>query len=169
MQEEIDIRYTLAEDEAYLRKWMAIPSVLDFFPMNTEKEVDDAIKAWMSFCRYKASLTATYNQIPIGMATLFLMPYRKVAHHAFFKVVVDPEHQKKGVGTSLIRNIKHLAKNYFHLERLYVEVFEDNPLLKILEKEGFTIYGVEEGYVKREEVYLSKILLQLDLAKQGSP
>ena len=52
------------------------------------------------------------------------MPYKKVAHHCLFKIVVDPKHQRKGIGRALLKNLKHLAKTYFHLELMHIEVFE---------------------------------------------
>lgn len=164
--ENFNIRYTYVTDITYLKDWLMQPSVLQWFPMTTEKEVDDAAQCWMGFCRYSASLTATVNNRPCGIGALFLMPYRKVAHHAFMKIVVDPAHQNQGIGTALIRNLKHLAKEYFPLDLLHTEVFEGNPLISLLEKQGFSVYGVQENYAKIDHKYLSRILYEIDLREQ---
>ena len=105
-----DIRYTYVTDISYLRQWIRSPGMLQWFPMTEEKEVEDALQCWIGFCRWSCSITATVNHIPCGIGTLFLMPYKKVAHHCLFKVIVDPNFQKKGIGNALIRNLKHLAK-----------------------------------------------------------
>jgi putative acetyltransferase len=131
--------------------------------MSDEKEVEDAVQCWIGFCRYSCSLTATVNGEPCGIGTLFLMPYRKVAHHCLFKVIVDPKYQKQGVGTSLIKNLKHLAKNYFKLELMHIEVFEGNPLIPILKKLDFHEFARQERFVKEGDQYLTRVLLESNL------
>ncbi|MFS8563575.1 MAG: GNAT family N-acetyltransferase [Rhabdochlamydiaceae bacterium] len=78
------------------------------------------------------------------------MPYKKVAHHCLAKVIVDPKWQRQGIGSSLVRNLKHLAKNYFRLEMMDIEVFEGNPLIELLQKEGFHEVFRQEKFVKEE-------------------
>lgn len=157
-----DIRYTHITDELYLKEWLSIEQVQTWFPISTEKELEGAVQCWVGFARYNASLTATINGMPCGMATLFLMPYRKVAHHALFKLVVAPQYQRLGIGTALLRNIIHLAKTYFHLDFIHTEVFEGNPLIHLLEQQGFTVYGRQEDYVKENGVYRARILYETE-------
>jgi len=157
---EFDIRYTYLTDAPYLREWLMKPEVLHWFPMSNEKEIDDAVQCWIGFCRYSCSLTATIGGTPCGIGTLFLMPYRKVAHHCLFKLVVDPVYQRKGIGSSLVRNLKHLAKNYFHLELIHIEVFEGNPLIPFLKKFDFKEFARQDGFVKEKDQYLGRVLLE---------
>jgi len=157
---DFDIRYTYLTDAQYLREWLMQPQVEHWFPVSGEKEIEDAIQCWIGFCRFSCSLTATIDGVPCGIGTLFLMPYRKVAHQCLFKLVVDPAHQRKGIGTSLLKNLKHLAKNQFHLELMYIEVFEGNPLISILHKFKFTEFARQENYVKENDKYLARILLE---------
>jgi RimJ/RimL family protein N-acetyltransferase len=158
-----DIRYTYLTDMTYLRQWINSPGTLQWFPMTTEKEVEDALQCWIGFCRWSSSLTATVNHVPCGIATLFLMPYRKVAHHCLFKVIVDPHWQKKGIGQSLVKNLKHLAKNYFQLETIATEVFEGNPIISILKKDGFEEVFRQEKYVKEQKGYKARIFMEAKL------
>src|ERR1051325_11627238 len=125
---EFDIRYTHIDDAILLRSWLNEPEVLQWFPMRTSIELENAIRVWMGFCRVSSSLTAVFRNEPVGIGTLFLMPYRKTAHHCLFKMVVNPQFQRRGIGTSLLRNLKHLAKNYFHLTLMHIEFFEGNPI-----------------------------------------
>lgn len=155
-----DLRYTYVTDAQPLKEWLSVPGMLHWFPMSDEKEVEDAIQCWIGFCRYSCSLTATIDGVPCGMGTLFLMPYRKVAHHCLFKVIVDPKYQRKGIGTSLVKNLKHLAKNYFKLELIHIEVFEGNPLIPILHKLHFHEFARQERFVKEGDRYLARILLE---------
>ncbi len=156
----LNIRYSFTTDIIYLRQWMKAPSVIQWFPITQENELEDALKCWMNFIRLNVSLTATIGTTPRGIATLFLMPYQKVAHQALFKIVVHPEYQKRGVGSSLIKNIKHLAKNYLNLELLAAEVFENNPLISLLKKESFYELFRQEKYAKIEGNYITRIYME---------
>jgi RimJ/RimL family protein N-acetyltransferase len=156
----LDIRYTYVTDTPYLREWLQLPDVQRWFPVSTEREIEDAVQCWIGFSRYSSSLTATVNGVPCGIGTLFLMPYRKVAHHCLFKIVVNPKYQKKGIGTSLLKNLKHLAKNYFHLELIHIELFEGNPLIRLLGKFDFQEFARQEKYVKDSRGYHSRILYE---------
>lgn len=165
MQElaELDIRYTYVTDTPYLRQWLLDPEVQRWFPVSEEREIEDAVQCWIGFSRYSASLTATVKGAPCGIGTLFLMPYRKVAHHCLFKLVVDPKFQRKGVGSSLLKNLKHLAKNYFHLELMHIEVFEGNPFISLLQKFDFQEFARQEKFVKDSRGYHSRILYESNL------
>ena len=134
-----DIRYTRLLDKTPLKEWVMHPEVLKWFPMNNEKEVDLLLRNWIGYSRFESSLTAIFDHKPIGIATLFLMPYKKVAHESMFKIVVSPEYQRRGIGSSLLKNIKHLAQQRFRLERLHVEVYAENPLIVVLENKGFIL------------------------------
>ncbi len=159
----LDMRYTNLMDSPYLRDWLNSPGMLHWFPMSDEKDVEDALRVWMGFSRFNASLTATINHVPCGIGTLFLMPYRKVAHQCMFKLIVDPKFQRQGIGTSLVKNLKHLAKSYFHLEYMHIEIYEGNPLIALLKKNGFYEFVRQEGFVKEHDQYLARILMECDL------
>jgi putative acetyltransferase len=100
------------------------------------------------------------GDMPIAVGTLFLMPYKKVAHHCSFYLMVDPEHRRKGIGTSMVRNLLHLAKTRFRLESVHAEVFEPSVLQPLLQKLGFEVFAQQEGYVKLENCLRSRVLLE---------
>ena len=156
----MDIRYTYVTDTPYLRQWLMNPDVQKWFPVSEEREIEDAVQCWIGFSRYSSSITATLNGMPVGIGTLFLMPYRKVAHHCLFKLVVDPKFQGRGIGSSLLKNLKHLAKNYFHLEIMHIEIFEGNPFVRLLLKYDFHEFATQEKYVKDNNGYHSRILYE---------
>ncbi|NGX26783.1 MAG: hypothetical protein K940chlam6_00708 [Chlamydiae bacterium] len=160
--EEYDIRHTTVQDMSFLREWFKTKGMLHWYPPEDE-ELENFIRIWIGFCRYNASLTATIKKQPVGMAVLYLMPYRKVAHHAMFQIIVDPEYQKKGVGYSLIRNLKHLGKKNFSLELLHAEVLDVNPIVSLLQKLGFEEFARQEKYVKEKGKYYPRILMECEL------
>lgn len=158
-----DVRYSIVTDLSYLRSWLSTPEVMKWYPPGDEKELENFVQVWIGFCRFSASLTATFEKTPVAMATLFLMPYRKVAHHCMFQIVVDPHFQKKGVGLSLLKNLKHLAKTYFHLEIMHTEIFEGCPAISLFKKTDFRQFAKQENYVKENGKYLSRLLWECDL------
>ncbi len=160
---DFDIRYSTPEDVSDLRKWLSTEGIEHWFPFSDEKEREDFIRVWMGFCRFKATLTATIKGELVGMAVLYLMPYRKVAHQCMFQIVVDPKHQGLGVGRSLVKNLKHLAQSRFHIELMHVEILDTNPMIPLLESLGFTEVCRQQRYVKEGEQYFPRILMECEL------
>ncbi len=146
--EDFDIRYSTLEDLPILQNWFADPIERVPFPFDTDTETEDVLKNWIGFARFKAALTGTLSEVPCAMGTLLLMPYRKVAHHGSFYLIVDPKHRQKGIGTSMVLNLLHLAKTRFSLESISVEIYEPNSILSILEKNRFQLFARQENFVK---------------------
>lgn len=154
-----DIRYSTMEDLSFLSEWFSDPAACDAYPFGFA-EREDALKNWIGFSKFKASLTGVIDGVPCAVGTLFLMPYRKVAHHCSFYLIVDPAHRRKGIGTSMVRNLLHLAKTRFRLESVHVEVYEPSLLLPILEKLKFTLFTRQENFVKIEDSGRARLVLE---------
>lgn len=163
-----DIRYTEPSDVQYLKKWFLDPTVGRWFPMADEVEYEDAAARWVGFCRYKCSLTAVINGEPVGLATLYLQPYKKISHQCEFGIIVGGEHRGKGIGSSLIRNLIHLAKSTFGIELLHLQVYQGNPAVRLYERFGFKQFGFQSHWIKERDeednpfyvgrVFMEKIL-----------
>lgn len=156
----LELRYTTPEDAAFLREWLAEPGILTAFPMADPPEVEDSIKHWISFSKYKSSLTATLDDKPCGIATLCLMPYRKLAHQCLLSIIVAKEQRNRGIGTVLMNNLIHLAKNYFRMEVLYLEVYEGNPAISLYRRFGFREVGFQKHFMKEDGNYVGKITME---------
>ncbi|MBX7066875.1 MAG: GNAT family N-acetyltransferase [Parachlamydiales bacterium] len=152
-----DIRYSTMEDLPYLQEWFQGDAACNDFPFGP-KEKDDALKNWIGFSKFKASLTGLIDNVPCAIGTLFLMPYRKVAHHCSFYLIVDPKHRKKGIGTSMVRNLLNLAKTRFRLEAVHVEVYEPAPIVPVLVKTGFEEIVRQENFVKTNGVSRARLI-----------
>lgn len=160
---DFDLRYTQVGDIEPLRSWLKTKGMLHWYPPADDIELENFVRIWMGFSRYSAALTAIYQNKPVGMACLFLMPYRKVAHQSLFQIIVDPDWQRQGVGRALVRNLKHLAKNYFRLELLNVEILDEAPLIPLLNTLDFYQFARQERYVKEEGKYYPRILMEVAL------
>ncbi len=154
-----DIRYSILEDLPFLQQWFEDPVACDDFPFGTA-EKEEALKNWIGFSRFKAGLTGTIEGAPCAIGTLFLMPYKKIAHHSSFFLMVDPKHRCKGIGTSMVRNLLHLAKTRFRLESVHVELFEPNVLIPILQKLRFETFGRQENFVHTNGSRRARVLME---------
>ncbi len=159
MLEEFDIRFSTMEDFEPLSRWFSEPGATDDFAFDQE-EMESALRNWIGFSKYKASLTGMFRDVPCAVGTLFLMPYLKVAHHCSFYLIVDPQHRRKGIGSSMVRNLLHLAKTRFRLESVHVEVFEPSALLPLLQKQKFEIFARQEDYMKIDGSGRARVLLE---------
>lgn len=146
--ENFEIRYTEMSDGKHLKEWLQEPGVLRWFPMYDEVEIDDAVQRWIGFARYKCSLTAVLNGEPCGMVTLYLQPYRKLAHQCEFGIIVGKNCRGKGIGGELIKNAINLAKNYFNIELLHLQVYAENPAMRLYSRWGFKEFGRQTHWIK---------------------
>jgi RimJ/RimL family protein N-acetyltransferase len=144
----IDIRYTEPEDAPHLRQWLLDPEVSRWFPMVDEMEIDDAVNRWIGFCRYRCSLTAVKDGLPVGLITLYLQPYKKLAHQCEFGIIVSPDHRGQKVGSEMLTNAIHLAKVKFKIELLHLQVYQGNPALRLYSRFGFKEFGRQTQWIK---------------------
>lgn len=144
----VAIRFTELEDGKPLKKWLDEPGVLRWFPMVDDVETEHAVQHWVGFSRWRCSLTATVNGVPVGIATLYLQPYKKLAHQCEFGIIVDPAMRNKGIGRYLIEQLSKLAKETFHIELLHLQVYENNPAKRLYSRMGFTEFGTQKGWIK---------------------
>jgi RimJ/RimL family protein N-acetyltransferase len=158
-----DIRFSTTAEEPLVKKWLMDESMRQWYPPSSDADVEMFVRNWIGFSRHKSSLTATYNGEPIGVGTLFLMPYIKVAHLCMFYMIVDPKYQRKEVGSSILRNLKHLAKTKFRLESMHCEVYDRSPIIGLLEKNGFEQVVKQEGFVKFPDHFRARIILETQL------
>jgi putative acetyltransferase len=165
MQEEqddsLDIRYSDLSDGRYLKEWLLEPGVTRWFPVHDNAEIDDAVQRWIGFSRYKCSLTAVKDGVPCGIATLYLQPYRKLAHQCEFGIIVSPQHRGKGVGTTLLKNLMHLAKEHFNIELLHLQVYSENPAIHLYERLGFKEFGRQPKWIKElDGSYTGRVFME---------
>lgn len=160
---DLAIRYTEPEDAIYFKKWLQDPETLEGFPMLGEQEIEDAVIRWISFHRFKCSLTVLKNGVPCGIATLYLQPYKRVSHQCDFGIVVSKECRNQGVGSYLLNALLHLAKTKFHIEIIHLQVHEGNSAKYLYEKFGFKVFAVQEKWLKDGDRYCSRLYMQRSL------
>ncbi|MEI8124931.1 MAG: GNAT family protein [Parachlamydiaceae bacterium] len=166
---QVDIRYSDLSDGRYLKQWLMDPTVGRWFPLDGETEIDDAVNRWIGFSRYKCSLTATKDGEPCGIATLYLQPYKKLAHQCEFGIIVGQGHRGKGVGTDLLKNLIHLAKENFNIELLHLQVYSENPAIHLYSRMGFTKFGEQTHWIKeRDGTHTGRLFMERFLTQPNT-
>ena len=157
----LEIRLSEERDGKFLMEWLQDEGSERWFPMATDMEYDDAVQRWIGFHRYKCSLTAEMNGVPCGIATLFLQPYKKIAHQCEFGICVGEDFRGLGVGTQLLKNLMALAKDRFNIELLHLQVYAENPAIRLYRRLGFREFGRQTHWIKEEGgVYVGRIFME---------
>ena len=160
--QDLEIRYSNQKDLEHLLKWLQEPENNKWFSFSTKSEIERSAKNWIFFSKYRASLTGILNNEVVAMSTLFLMPYKKLAHEAMFYLIVDEKHRRQGLGQDMLKNLINLAKNYFKLETIFAEVWTGCPIIGLLEKMNFEKTAHQEKYVKEgPNKYLDRLLFDI--------
>lgn len=158
---QTEIRYTDLSDGRYLKEWLLEPSIGRWFPVYDMAEIDDAVHRWVGFSRYKCSLTAVKGGNPCGIATLYLQPYRKLAHQCEFGIIVGDGYRGQGIGTELLKNLMHLAKDTFKIELLHLQVYSENPAIHLYSRLGFVEFGRQTHWIKEiDGTYTGRVFME---------
>ena len=162
-QHSLEFRPAELEDAPALTAWLMDPEILRWFPMIDQREVEDAVRIWVSFSRIGAGLSVLCDGVLCGMANLYIQPYEKLKHTCLFSIILDKEYRSKGIGAALLRELMKLAKEKFHIEILHLEVYQGNPAKKLYERLGFKEFGRQPYFIKENGKYMQKVFMQKSL------
>jgi putative acetyltransferase len=154
------IRPSLDSDYPLLVTWLLEPGVMQWFPMDNLKEVEDAARIWLSYTRLGSCFTAEIDGIPCGSVLLNIYPFKKARHQCLLSIVVSESFRNQGVGKALIEFIEKVAFEKFGIELLHLEVYENNPAKRLYDRMGYIQYGVHPKFLKEENGFKAKILMQ---------
>lgn len=159
----LTFRLTRIEDTAHLLRWLSDPQILRWFPMFDAREIEDAVRIWIGYSRIESGITAEWNGEPVGMANLYIQPYKKLAHTCLFSIIVKEEMRGKGIGKALVEHLMKHAKEKFKIEILHLEVYEGNPAKRLYDRAGFKEFGCQTRFIKQDGKYIAKIFMQKKL------
>ncbi len=162
-QAKICVRDAVENDKYPFTEWLMDTDVLSWFPMCNLIEVEDAVRICMSYMKMGAIYTAEYEGIPIGMANLYVNTFSKIKHQALFAITIRRDLRGKGVGTKLLEHLITMARERFQLELLHLEVYQDNPAIRLYQRFGFQEYGRHKNFLKEPDGFRDKILMQLEI------
>ncbi|MBS0655348.1 MAG: GNAT family N-acetyltransferase [Verrucomicrobia bacterium] len=156
----LTVRYTQLQDAEHLKNWLLDPEVSGWFPMANEAEVEDAVRRWISFSRVKSSLTAELDGVPCGLVTLYVQGYKKLQHQSEFGIIVASGMRNKGIGSFLMRSMMRLAKEQFRLELVHLQVYAENPAIRLYKRFGFREFGRQTHWIKETDRYVGRIFME---------
>ncbi len=157
------VRLTNTEDSQLLSEMFYQPGTLRWFPMLLDREIEDSVRIWMRFAEMGGGVTAEIEGVPCGMAVLNLSPFKKTAHTCLISILVTEKYRDQGIGSELLSDLEKLAKEKFQIELLYLEVYEGNPAIRLYQRFGYEQFGIDEHFIKEDDEYISKILMQKKL------
>jgi ribosomal protein S18 acetylase RimI-like enzyme len=158
---DLEFRLTRMSDSLEIERWLSDPAVFNFFPMYIDCEFKEAATRWVSFSRYRSSLTAIHQGKIVGLITLYLQPYKRMMHQSELGIIVAPEYRGQGIGSLLFDEIEKLAKKDFKIELLHLQVYYDNPAVHLYERKGFTEFGRQDRFMKKEDgTYQGRVFMQ---------
>lgn len=158
--EDIMIRYTEPDDAPHLYRWLSDPETLRWFAMSDDTEVRESANRWISFYRYNCCLTAVIDGVPAGITTLYLQPYKRLNHQCEMGLIVGPGFRGRGVGGFLLTHAMKLAKNNFSIELLHLQVYAENPAIKLYKRYGFREFGRQEKWIKEGNAYVARVFME---------
>jgi RimJ/RimL family protein N-acetyltransferase len=159
----LSFRPTEEGDAPELTRWLIDPEVLKWFPMIDMREVEDAVRIWISFSKIGAGISVLADGVLCGMANLYIQPYEKLRHTCLFSIILNKEHRGLGIGAALLKELIKLAKEKFHIETLHLEVYQGNPAKKLYDRLGFKEFGRHPHFLKENGKYTQKIFMQKQL------
>jgi len=156
----ITVRLATEGDKENFLKWFEDRSVLRYYPMCNDREVEDAVRNIMTYAKNGSVLVAEVDGKPCGFGNLYIQPFKKLSHQCLFSILVDKEYRGQGVGTKLMEEMEKLGKEKFGLEFLHLEVYEGNPAQRLYDRFGYKEYGHHEHFLKEKGEYITKIMMQ---------
>lgn len=158
------IRYSTEEDAPFWGQWLHEPEVICYFHMHGDEEIAQSVERFKLHAKYNSALTAEVEGEVAGIAYLNLHPFRKISHIALITIIVGAGYRGKGVGTALIEQLHRLAREGYKLERLYLEVYEGNPAIRLYRRLGYREFGFQSHWIKPVEGgYRGKIFMDRKL------
>lgn len=115
-------------------------------------------------CLSNSTIFGVYHKDRIiGLAALIQESGIKLAHKAVLcSVFIEPEFQSQGIATALLRAV--IAYSHAQLEQVLLTVAAANQLaIKLYQKMGFEVYGVEKKALKNNNEYTDELLMKLFL------
>ncbi len=103
------------------------------------------------------------NQI-IGFVSILVTSEKESQHIGVLGIVLIEKYRGEGVGSILIREVLHWAKNNSPLKKIILTVDVDNKhAIKLYEKYGFKEEGVINSEVVLEENAVKQSLMSIDI------
>jgi RimJ/RimL family protein N-acetyltransferase len=83
----------------------------------------------------------------VGYVSLIFAKFAKMKGNAYLTISVRASHRGKGLGTTLMKEAEAFAKSH-KVRRIELEVFGQNPSIKLYERLGYQVEGRRKDAVE---------------------
>ena len=134
-----------------IRKWMYDDSIIqEENHLNFVKALRDKTNQFYWLVKQKGEYLGVINLVRVDWK------YK----NAFLGIYVNPEMNKKGIGTILMEILKHITFNMLEFHTLKLEVVEDNiRAIKLYEKVGFSYEGRLKEFIYKNNEWKDMIIM----------
>ncbi len=149
--QKLVIRAFEPSDAEALARMMQQPSVIAGTCRTPHESVAMNAARFLADDPLRRSLVATLDERVVGHLALHLHKPGRCRHAASLGMMVDENHQGRGVGSALLDEAIALAERWLHVLRLELEVHVDNTrALRLYGSRGFSIEGVARAHTLRD-------------------
>ena len=159
MIDGLSIRLAVESDIEHWKRWVADPKTMQWFPFESEDEIETTARYLFSFLSRHLVVTAELDGRPCGIVSLVIDGYRKTMHQAGLVIVVAETHRNLGVGSLLLQTVFARGKNCHGLKLILLDVFEGNPARSLYRRMGFVEFGFQPFYTRIDGQFLGRHLM----------
>ncbi|OEC89431.1 GNAT family N-acetyltransferase [Acinetobacter sp. YK3] len=141
----------------------ALAKAPEMFGSTYDAEIVKPLSFFQSCLSSSTIFGVYYKDKIIGLATLTREQGIKLSHKAILSsVFIEPEFQRQGLASALLRTVIAYAKA--HVEQILLTVADGNQsAIRLYEKFGFQLYGTEQKALKNNAEYTNELLMKLFL------
>ena len=156
-------------DQIYFGRWRRMDATsIDLrraYHSHFHEDVDrrEVVERWAMSLDYEAVLPilAIRGDSIVGTVTLYRNKTGWKQRIGIVRILIAPDHRHLGLGTAMIREIRHLGEKAA-LNYLLTEVFEERqPAVHALERMGFEKAGVYRNFVNDRKGDLHNLVVLL--------
>ena len=154
--EDIDFLFRIENDERF---WILSDTVVPFSRESLINYISNAQQPLQEVGQYRYVICNDNDQ-PVGLIDLF--EYDATLHKAGIGLIIAPDQQKKGYGSSALACLISYAFDRLKIKMLVANVLINNTVsISLFEKFNFEKIGVKKKHILSENGYIDQILFQL--------
>jgi RimJ/RimL family protein N-acetyltransferase len=145
--------------------WSFLRQLPEIDKSHFHEDVDrrEVVEGWAKSLHYDAALPilAIRGERVVGSVTLYRNKTGWKQRVGIVRILISPDHRRLGLGTAMIREIRHLGEK-FALNYLLAEVIEEQQAaVRALERMGFEKTVVHRDFVNDRKGHLHNLVVLL--------
>lgn len=157
------LRPMVAEDADALWRFLRELSAIDKAHIREDVDSRDAVERWAQSLDYGTVLpiVALFENRIVGSVTLFRNQSGWKQRIGIVRILIAPDFRHRGLGTALIREIRHLGEKGALVYLLAEVIEEQHDAIRALERMGFERAVVYRNYANDRSGHLHDLVVLL--------